>query len=84
LQGIPDSQFQNAQGQWWMAGGDVSVFYALIERADPQQVRAVQEIMVMYNDLNPQNDYKVNSQEQTLAARTITNEKNTNSHTHST
>ena len=66
-----DSQFKDAQGQWFKAGGDGSVFYALIESADPNKVKCLQDIVYNYNDANPLNDYKVNSQEQNIAAKEI-------------
>jgi FkbM family methyltransferase len=66
-----DSLFQDSQGQWFRAGGDGSIFYALIESADPAQVKVVQDVVYNYNDINPLNDYKVNSQEQNATAKEI-------------
>jgi FkbM family methyltransferase len=71
LDGVEDAQFKNQDNQWYGAGGDGSVFYALIEQADPNQVKAIQDITVFYNDVNPLNDYKVNAQEQNKNAREI-------------
>jgi FkbM family methyltransferase len=66
-----DSLFRDSTGQWFRAGGDGSVFYALIESADPAKVKVVQDIVYNYNDVNPLNDYKVNSQEQNVTAKEI-------------
>jgi len=71
LNNIDDSAFKDAQGQWYKAGGDGSVFYALIEAADPSKVKCLQDIVYNYNDASPLNDYKVNAQEQTRNARQI-------------
>lgn len=71
LEGIEDSSFKDADGNWYKAGGDGSVFYSLIERADPNKIKVVQDIVYNYNDLNPLNDYKVNGEEQTLNANRI-------------
>lgn len=60
---------------WPMAGGDNIVFYTLLEAADPQKVKAIPEIMYNYNDLNPLNDYKVNTSEQTETANKVLNKK---------
>jgi FkbM family methyltransferase len=73
LDTVDDEPFKDAQGEWYDAGGDGSVFYALIEQADPNSVLAVQDIMVNYNDVNPLNDYKVNATEQNKNAREIVN-----------
>lgn len=70
---INDTEFQDSQGQWYRAGGDGSVFYALIEKADPSKVKCLQEIVYNYNDTNPLNDYKVNAEEQNKNAREIMN-----------
>ena len=74
---IPDTNFQDELGQWYGAGGDGSTFYSLIEAADPNKVKCLQEIVYNYNDINPLNDYKVNSQEQTINANKILTEKKT-------
>jgi len=55
-------------GQWPMAGGDAGLVYALLEAADHNKIWANQEVVYLYNDLNPINDYKVNSDEQTSTA----------------
>lgn len=73
LDTVDDTLFKDSNGEWYDAGGDGSVFYALIEQADSNGVRAVQDIMVYYNDVNPLNDYKVNSTEQNKNAREIVN-----------
>ena len=74
---IPDTLFQDASGNWFKAGGDGALFYALIEAADPAKVKCVTDIMYSYNDRNPLNDYKVNGEEQTRNAQTILTQKNT-------
>jgi FkbM family methyltransferase len=73
IDSVDDTLFKDTNGEWYGAGGDGSVFYALIEQADPNSVQAVQDIMVNYNDVNPLNDYKVNSTEQNKNAREIVN-----------
>ena len=68
---IPDTNFQDAEGNWFKAGGDGSTFYSLIEAADPAKVKCLQEVVYNYNDASPYNDYKINSQEQTRNAAII-------------
>ncbi len=57
--------------EWVKAGGDGALFYELIEQTDIDRIKAVKDIMVMYNDKNPINDYKVNSNQQTITANNI-------------
>lgn len=68
---VSDSMFKDSSGSWFRAGGDGSVFYSLIEAADPDRVRCLTDIVYNYNDLNPINDYKVNGTEQNITARQI-------------
>ena len=68
---VPDSAFQDRDGQWYRAGGDGAMFYNVIEQANPDHVRAVSDIMYCYNDLNPLNDYKVNAEQQNRTAAAI-------------
>jgi glycosyltransferase involved in cell wall biosynthesis len=75
LTDISEDNFKDNQGDWYRAGGDGSVFYALIEQADPNKVKAVSDIVVNYNDKNPLNDYKINSAEQTRNANEIVGSK---------
>ena len=60
-------------GKWPRAGGDTSLFYYLIEQADPDKVVCVTDIVYNYNDLNPINDYKVNAEEQNKTAAQVLN-----------
>ena len=57
--------------EWLKAGGDTAIFYTMIEAADPDKVVCVSDIVYNYNDLNPLNDYKVNSDEQTKTANRV-------------
>ncbi len=58
-------------GEWPRAGGDTALFYYLLEKADPEKVVCVTDIVYNYNDMNPLNDYKVNSDEQTATSQKI-------------
>ncbi len=58
-------------GEWPRAGGDTALFYYLIEKADPDKVICVTDIVYNYNDMNPINDYKVNAAEQTFTSQKI-------------
>ena len=68
LQLADDSRFTDENGCWYKAGGDGAVFYEALENADPIKVKAVPDIVYLYNDANPLNDYKVNGAEQTRNA----------------
>lgn len=65
-----DSNFKDADGNWFKAGNDLPIFYTTIEQADPNRVYCVSDIVTNYNDASPLNDYKVNreEQDQTIAA----------------
>lgn len=63
--------FKNNEGEFYKAGGDNAMFYELIEKADPDNIHSIKEIVYNYNDLNPLNDYKVNGDEQNINASKI-------------
>jgi glycosyltransferase involved in cell wall biosynthesis len=71
LDDVDDSNFQDENKKWYRAGGDGSIFYTLIEKADPAKIKVVTDIVYSYNDINPLNDYKINSDEQTKNANRI-------------
>jgi glycosyltransferase involved in cell wall biosynthesis len=64
-------QLKDEDGNWLRAGGDTALFYGLIENADPVKVVAVPEVIYMYNDKNPLNDFRINSEEQTQTANKV-------------
>lgn len=71
INNIDDDMFKDSEGNWYRAGGDGSIFYSLIEQANPDKVKCLQEVVYNYNDKNPLNDYKVNSEEQNKNAKEI-------------
>ena len=73
--GVSNDPFKDSDGNWLRAGGDGALFYEMIERADPNKIVAVKEIVYNYNDMNPLNDYKINGVEQTKNAQIILNKK---------
>lgn len=73
--GITNDRFKDESGQWLKAGGDGALFYEMIERANPNKVVAVKEVVCNYNDINPLNDYKINSEAQTKNANFILKRK---------
>lgn len=58
------SKFLDENGNWMNAGADNPFFYELIERIKPEKIFCNKEIVCNYNDLNPLNDYKINSDQQ--------------------
>ena len=52
-------------------GADNYLFYELIEKCEPHEIKDIGEILVMYNDANPLNDYKVAQEAQNENARII-------------
>lgn len=73
---VREEVFRDDKGEWYRAGGDVSTFFNIIEQADPDKVICVPDIVYMYNDINPLNDYKVNGIEQNETADSILDKKN--------
>ena len=75
---IDDSDLRDSDGSYFKAAGDSALFYALIEKCRPDGIIPVRDIVYLYNDLNPLNDYKVNSPEQIKNTAQVMN--NTKAH----
>jgi glycosyltransferase involved in cell wall biosynthesis len=71
------NDLRDDNGVYYKAGGDSALFYALIEQCkDRFSVRPIRDILYLYNDINPINDYKINSEEQTKNSLNILSKKN--------
>lgn len=68
---VDQTVFKDTNGEYWKCGGDNATFYPLIELCQPNEIQCVQRVLVNYNDINPLNDYKVNSEEQNTNAKKI-------------
>lgn len=60
---LDESKFK-INDEWMKSGADNPLFYELIERVEPEKIYCNREIVCMYNDANPLNDYKVRGAEQ--------------------
>ena len=72
-QGLPDTVFKDSKGNWLRAGGDTATFYNMLEKVPASRIGVVTDIVYNYNDLNPLNDYKVNSEQQNITAQQVLN-----------
>lgn len=72
---VDESNFKDSDGNYWKAGGDNSMFYPLMDKCQPDEIVAVQRILVRYNDLNPLNDFRVNRESQNETAEKIRNNR---------
>jgi len=73
--GLDESKFK-VDGEWMKSGADNPLFYELIERVEPEKIFCNREIVCMYNDANPLNDYKIRGDEQNQnASKSYTTKK---------
>jgi len=61
FKGVNPQSLKNEVG-WMMAGADNPLFYELIENSNKHYCN--KEVICVYNDENPLNDYKINPDEQ--------------------
>jgi len=74
LQGNGNYAFRDPMDlEWLKAGGDAALFYTMLEMADPDKVVCISDVVYNYNDANPLNDYKINSDEQKKNANIVIN-----------
>jgi glycosyltransferase involved in cell wall biosynthesis len=57
-------KFKDMNGGWMKSGADNPLFYELIEKVNPEKIYVNKEIVCIYNDSNPLNDYKIRGEEQ--------------------
>lgn len=72
---IPNTAFMDTDKKWFKAGGDNATFYNILEKANPNKVKVVSQIVYNYNDINELNDYKINQKEQELNTTIILKSK---------
>jgi FkbM family methyltransferase len=75
--GLDESKFK-VDGEWMKSGADNPLFYELIERVEPSNIYCNREIVCMYNDANPLNDYKIRGDEQSRNASKSYNKETNN------
>ncbi len=71
LKDLDVEKLKDENGIIFKAAGDAALMYAMLESLGKRNVMAIKRILVKYNDINPLNDYKVNSNEQNLAKNKI-------------
>jgi len=67
---IPPEYLRRPDGRLWDTATDQALTLALLERAGTH-ARHIEEVLYLYNDLNPASDHHVRLQEQTAACVTI-------------
>lgn len=60
---LDEDQFK-VDGKWMKSGADNPLFYELIKQVEPSKIYCNREIVCVYNDANPLNDYKIRAEEQ--------------------
>ena len=70
FQTLDHVKFMTESGEYMQAGADNPLFYELIEQVSSDKIYCNKEIVCIYNDINPINDYKINGQEQNKNAMT--------------
>lgn len=68
---IDINKFKDDKGNWMMAGADVPLFYELVDKTNFEKIYCNSEIVCYYNDINPNNDYKINQEEQTRNVKLV-------------
>lgn len=67
LHKVDQSKFKT-DNKWLKSGTDNLLFYELIEQLDTNKIYCNKEIVCVYNDTNPLNDYKIKAEEQNANA----------------
>jgi len=68
---IDDNDLRDKKNEYYKVAGDASYIYPLIEMCGQKHCKFIDEILYIYNDLNPANDMKTNAKEQLRVATEI-------------
>lgn len=70
---INDADLRDKNGEYFKVTGDAAYLYPLLEMCGAKHHKFVDEILYVYNDINPANDMKINVTEQKRTATHIIN-----------
>ena len=70
---INDIDLRDIDGEYFKVAGDASYMYPLIEMCGGKHCKFIDKVLYIYNDLNPNNDMKINVKEQLKVAADIRN-----------
>lgn len=70
---INDVDLRDENGKYFKVAWDATFIYPMIEMCGVNHMRFIDEILYVYNDLNPSNDMKINKKEQINIANFIRN-----------
>ena len=66
-----DKDLRNENGEYFKVASDASYIYPLLELCGKNHVKFIDDILYVYNDLNPINDMKINTIEQLKTSKYI-------------
>lgn len=72
---IKEEDLKDENNSYWKVAGDLSFMFPMLEMAGEKHYRFLEDINYVYNETNPLNDYKVNSNDVTQICQKITNKK---------
>jgi len=70
---IKDEDLRDENGDYYKVAGDGAYMYPLIEMCGTKHCRFINEVLYVYNDLSPDNDMKINVEEQRRISVSIRN-----------
>lgn len=68
---INDVDLRSENGEYFKVAWDVAFIYPMIEMCGVKHMKFIDEILYVYNDLNPNNDMKINMKKQSEAGKEI-------------
>lgn len=68
---IDIADLKDSSGKFYSTAWDMAIMYPLIEMSDVQRIKFVEKILYVYNDNNPNNDFRKNVMKQISMANEI-------------
>jgi|TARA_R100001163_G_scaffold63786_1_gene56472 glycosyltransferase involved in cell wall biosynthesis len=72
---VKRKDFMNKRGEYWATTSDQAIMWPMAEMAGPEHFKAIDEVLYVYNRLNPLSDDRAHRQDQLLTEQIIRNKK---------
>lgn len=72
---VKRKDLMNKQGEYWATTSDQAIMWPMAEMAGPEHFKAIDEVLYVYNRLNPLSDDRAHRQDQLLTEQIIRNKK---------
>jgi ribosomal protein S20 len=68
---VEENDLKDQYGNYFNTAGDLAIMYPMIEMAGIKRIKFIEDILYLYNDMSPINDFKIKAEKQLEVASYI-------------